>query len=678
MKPKKKNLNEQYKNWFSREAPLRIDSAKDDSMIVEGVLATEQPVIVFDWSSWDPVREILIMKGANIPTNGQVPLLDSHSRYSTSQIKGSTRNIKEDVDANNEPILIAEYHFEREAKRDYHLVKDKHLTDTSIGYRTYDEYTIKVGAKESVEIDGKTYRNDYGDGLALLIRTKWDLKENSLVAIGADDRAKFRSQFVEHEETEDENNIPINAKEFEGLKETVKELNNNVIKIISIKGDTPMTDEEKRKIAEDAIKSNREREAKIREFADKFKGQFKNEKELTEKAINENWDVNKFRDQVLDNLDGSSAVETPVTTIGMTKKEAQLFSISRAFDAVLSGNWSKAGREKEAIDAVHAVVQPRKQNSFILPREVQLVGAHVANDLSANFRLAQALNNPDMMRTVLETASNAYGGYLVGTELKGDAFIEMFRNKAVLGQAGITILGGQKQNLDIPKQVGQATFAMVGEGSAAAQSFLTLGHVTSSPKTGSVTTEYTRRLLMQSNPSIDGLILADILALNRNGLDSKGLHGSGTGNDPEGVANASGVLDVDLSTVNWGGIVEHETNIADANAEVGMMKWITNPAVKGKLKTTLKAAGVAGYLMNEDGSMNGYQSLITKNALSQFLFFGVWNQLLLIEYGILELQVNPYGTNARAGNVEVTSFIDFDYIVRHSDAFSVSDNVALV
>jgi len=673
----RKDLNKQYKDWFSRSATIRTESVKAEDMIIEkGVLATEQPVIVFDWYRWEPVREILLMKGCRIPENGQVPLLDSHSRYSTEEIKGSVRNIVDGVDEKGEPIILGDYHFEREAKREFNMVQDEHLTDTSIGYKTYDEHTIVVAPKERTEIDGKEYRNDYGDDFTLLIREVWDLKEDSLVAIGADDRAKFRSEFI------DLNNFPVknlnnvDPKEIDGIKNSIKELNNSVTKIISIKGDGPMTEEEKKKFADEAIGKNRIREEKINDFAGKFKGQFKDEKAATERAINENWDVNKFRDYVLDNLNNGGAVETPATEIGMTNQEAIDFSITKALDAVLNKDWSKAGKEKEALDTVHKKVEP-KNGGIVLPREVQLVGANTANNLNANFRLALALNNREMMERALQVATDSAGGYLVGTENKGDAFIEMLRNKSVLGQARITILSGQKEDLDIPKQVGSATFSMVGEGGAANQSFLTLGHVTSTPKTGTITTEYTRRLLSRSNPAIDGLVLSDILALNRNGLDNKGLHGTGVGNDPEGIANVTGVGTVDMSTPSWPKIVEFETDVEDANADINSMGWITNPLVKGKMKTVLRETGTGNYLMNDSGLMNNYPSHITKNANSQHLFFGVWNQLILVEYGILELLVNPYGENSRAGNVEVTSFIDFDYICRHAAAFSISSNVGL-
>jgi HK97 family phage major capsid protein len=59
------------------------------------------------------------------------------------------------------------------------------------------------------------------------------------------------------------------------------------------------------------------------------------------------------------------------------------------------------------------------------------------------------------------------------------------------------------------------------------------------------------------------------------------------------------------------------------------------------------------------------------------ILFGAFSQVLLGEWGTLEIRTNPYGTNANAGNVEIYSFQTVDVGVRHPAAFSKCSNFAM-
>jgi len=181
--PKKK----EYKNWVSRSAPVDTRDLNNEERSARAVISTETPAEVMDWSSWEIIREILVMDGAAYPE--QVPLLDSHSRYSASNIKGSIRDLKVE---NNE--LVGRAYFAKKAEDEWELVREGHLTDLSAGYRTFSEDSIRLKPGEKTSVNGREYKNDYGDGKDLVIRTKWQLKEGSLVPIGADEAAKFRSE----------------------------------------------------------------------------------------------------------------------------------------------------------------------------------------------------------------------------------------------------------------------------------------------------------------------------------------------------------------------------------------------------------------------------------------------------------------------------------------------------
>lgn len=71
--------------------PLTLD---ESARSVEVVASTQAPVTVFDFEEWQPIREVLLMSGCQIPESGRVPLLDCHSREHAGDIVGSFDRIR--------------------------------------------------------------------------------------------------------------------------------------------------------------------------------------------------------------------------------------------------------------------------------------------------------------------------------------------------------------------------------------------------------------------------------------------------------------------------------------------------------------------------------------------------------------------------------------------------------
>lgn len=152
------------------------------------VATTEAPALVVDWERWQVVREILPMRYCELPANDKVPLLDSHSRWSIEQIKGSA--VEWSMDGANlmcKTVVSASEPVVRQK------ISEGHIDSVSIGYMTDKNYTVEVPKGASVTVDGVQYKNEYEDSYPLLVRTWWKTHELSLVPIGADEAAKFKS-----------------------------------------------------------------------------------------------------------------------------------------------------------------------------------------------------------------------------------------------------------------------------------------------------------------------------------------------------------------------------------------------------------------------------------------------------------------------------------------------------
>jgi len=210
-----------FKNYYSRESQIRAESVNDEERSIEGVLSTEEPVMVFDWYRFEPILEVLRMDGVELPK--QLPLLNAHSRESIHNIVGSTRELRMSTDENGKPIIIAK-NFISEAEQDiFTKAKEGHITDTSIGYVISEKDSEYVEKGETKTINGREYKNESKSRMVL--RTKWTLKENSLVPIGADKMAKLRAE-LETETIEETSTVARSMK----MNQFIHNHNKNLLK----------------------------------------------------------------------------------------------------------------------------------------------------------------------------------------------------------------------------------------------------------------------------------------------------------------------------------------------------------------------------------------------------------------------------------------------------------------
>lgn len=161
-----------------RAAGFRADAAADKEAGIPVVLASENPVRVYDWERSEIVDEILVIAGASFER--QVPLLDAHNRWTSQAQMGSVREIKR-----SGTTIVGEAFFSRkqvaqELRQD---VIDGHATDASIGFRVLEKRWVDKG--EKVTVRGTTY-----EGPVRLV-TKSRIFELSIVPIGADSNSKF-------------------------------------------------------------------------------------------------------------------------------------------------------------------------------------------------------------------------------------------------------------------------------------------------------------------------------------------------------------------------------------------------------------------------------------------------------------------------------------------------------
>lgn len=162
-----------------RELSLRASTLDVEGRSIQAVVATENPVPMPDWQRMEMVPEVLLMSGAEFPRSRQVPLLDSHSRYSVGQQLGSARDLS--VDGSQ---MIGRMTFSSTAESEFTKVREGHVTDVSVGYEVLKRSYIPEGKTKTIA--GREFSGPMN------LVTKWRVREVSITPIGADQQAKMR------------------------------------------------------------------------------------------------------------------------------------------------------------------------------------------------------------------------------------------------------------------------------------------------------------------------------------------------------------------------------------------------------------------------------------------------------------------------------------------------------
>jgi HK97 family phage major capsid protein len=266
----------------------------------------------------------------------------------------------------------------------------------------------------------------------------------------------------------------------------------------------------------------------------------------------------------------------------------------------------------------------------------------------------------------------------------GTDFIQLLRNRLLTRKFGAKVLTGlYGGTFSLPKQTASATSAWVAEGSAPSGSNQTIGQVTFTPKTLAVWTDISRKFIKQTSLDAEAFVREDLALVMALEMDRAALNGSGSGQEPTGILQDSGVSTTAVGTnggvPTWAMLVAMETAVANANADYGSLGYIGSPNVRGRLKTTVKDTSTNGiYLWMED-EVNGYPAGATAQIPSTFtkgsgtglsgLVFGNWESLVTGMWGGLDVLVDPY-TGSNTGTVRINMMQDCDIVMRYKAAFN--------
>lgn len=621
-------------------------SDDQDSSVIRFPVASDTPI-----QRWYGKEILSHKKGAMVMGERQktLPLLFNHDR---NKLIGIVEKLDQDEHRTYATVRFSSSEDGQKAKA---MVDERVLVNCSFQYeiRDYDE------------IRGENREDDH------IIATSWEIFEVSLVTIPADSNVGVYRDLETNQKE-----IKMALRDQENSENKVNDSDQQVRENIREAAIAEARRAEAER--ENVRKSERQRIENIYSLC----RQFNIDDSERENMIRSNESIDNIRSHVLDLLSKRSAAPVGAASrgvsedIGLTAEEKGRFSLVRALNAAMTGDWSKAGFERDVSLAL-AKRSGRETTGFFMPSDITM-----QRDTTPGYVVGEATQ----------------GGNLVATELRTGSFIDLLRAKAIVTRLGATILSGLVGNVEIPRQTGASSTFWIAENGTPTASNATFDKVALKPKTIGAISPISRNLLLQSSMQVEAFVrneLAKSLAL---GIDLAALSGTGTNNQPTGIANMSGICTVEGGTnggsLTFDKLIDMETQVATANADAENMYYLCNAATIGFLKKIKNTSGdyiwktiteavrnafpgeVNGYPVARSNQVRGNLEKGTSKTCQE-IFFGNWSDLVIGEWGFLEIDVNRYGDQWKSGGVEVRALQSIDIAVRHPKSFCIFSDALL-
>lgn len=374
---------------------------------------------------------------------------------------------------------------------------------------------------------------------------------------------------------------------------------------------------------------------------------------LANEAIENGQTVEQLRGLVMNAM--TAAQKTQVTNLDLSAKEVRKFSVFKAIRALTDKTWKGAEFELECHGEIlkRTGLQEAIHGGFYMPMDIQ------KRDLTVG-------------------TANA-GGNLVATDLQASSFIDLLRARSLLAQLGATMLSGLVGNVAVPKLTGAATaYWLTNEATAITESQQTFGQLAMAPKTLGAYTELSRLLMLQSTPAAEALVMNDLAKVLALAIDLAGFEGTGSSGQPTGISATAGIGAVTGGSLDLADIIEFQTDVATANALSTGSAYVTTPAVAGLLKGRARIASTDSKCLWEgnvlDGTVDGFRATTTTQITAASMIFGDFSQVVIGEWGMLEIALNPYAAFATA-ITGIRAIQSVDVGVRQAAAFSRATSI---
>lgn len=574
-----------------------------------------------------------------------MPLLFNHNR---DDIIGVVDSLSQEGERTYANIRFAKT---PEGEKAFSLVKERILTNVSVGYLVH---------KYEKETTSDIYR-----------ATDWEILEVSLVTVPADPTVGVYRSLSDMEKNMPKTNTQTTDQAVDSTKqapaEGVRAAQSQPVPAVPAVDVVGL----QRQAAEAAVERMRAIQTMCRDFdiseAD------------TDRFVRSDQSIDQIRAAVMDQLRSRRAAPAASQTrgavidfnLGLSPREKQNYSLVRAINAYCSGNWNEAGMEREISQEISHRMG-RSSQGFFMPTDLPFYGA----------------------RDGYSAGSAVDGGNTIATDLMSNSFINMFRQQAVVLGLGATFLTGLRGKVEIPRQTAGTAAQWIPENGTLTTKNAKFDKISLNMKTIAAKTFMSRNLLLQSSINVEIFARMELIRSLAEGIDEAALYGTGENSQPVGIVNYEGINQVvggeNGAALSFDHLIEMETLVAEKNADVSNMTYLANARTIGWLKQLKNEDG--SYLWKSitdarrnaiPGELNGYAVARSNRVLSNLdkgtstgvcsdLFFANWSDLIVGEWGVIEILPNPFSSTAfDNGGVEVRALQSLDLNIRHPESFCV-------
>lgn len=285
------------------------------------------------------------------------------------------------------------------------------------------------------------------------------------------------------------------------------------------------------------------------------------------------------------------------------------------------------------------------------------------------------LRSDKQIQKAMSVGTTTTGGH--GVQLTTMPLIPVLRPKLKTVEAGVVVRPGMVGNLKFYRHTTVETATLsASEIAAGTEVTPTFDTFQVAPQRIDAYTTISKQLLIQ-NPEIgENWIRENLEFAVQKRLDSLII---------TLLEGTSGIGSVAWDALDpWGSLVDLETAIAEDNADVDNMRFLTTPGIKGLLKQTRIDPG-SGIMIWGQGSsdLNGYPALISTQVPivagapdTHSLYFGNWADSSLFQWGMIDIVVDPYSLR-RTAQLEVVINGWYDWDVNHPESFAIIDDAIL-
>ena len=319
------------------------------------------------------------------------------------------------------------------------------------------------------------------------------------------------------------------------------------------------------------------------------------------------------------------------------KKNMKNFSLIKAINDVVNNR----NINEDALSVIEMGAQEMRKSGLSYSGQIQLPVEE------------RAVTDDAIVATV-----QTQGQEIVETEKLN--ILEPLRGKSILSEVGATFLTGLVGNISIPRYSG-STVGWKGEMAAADNGEGAFDTVELSPKRLTAYIDISKQFLVQDSVGAEEMLRSDIV----NALVSK-LEQTIFGDAAGDTTKPAGIFyNAEEVNPSYAAVCEAEADVTDFS---GNKRFVMSPSMRAQFKQTTISGEKSDLRLLMDGNeVNGYPVSTSSNVLSEGWAFGDFRELVVAQWGSIDIVVDPY-TLATKNAVRLVINAFFDAAVRRDGA----------